>query len=419
MPLALGLVLLLGLLAALAAVAWKRGAMLREPALLLGAIVGGSAAAWIAVTLMGALRAGTDWRAHPEITFVAIYATVIFAAVAMLRTLGARSPTDKLRPAFWSLFLLIGGAIALIAPGVIIYFLFPPALVLAGVLLRRWWPPAETVGGLAALAALYVTWGEMLAQLEEIFSPGPLWIVAPLASLVVVAALVEAQPALSEARRSAVLGFAALLALLGWGAAAAAPAYSPDHQQRFTIEHVTDFGSGRSSWSILNDGASLPAGYSRLGPWKMGELPFSPRRRWLAAAPPIANVRPPSIEPIELLRHGDSRTIRLRLKANGAERIALIAPEDARIEAAGIEGFARSFKGAGSPGKFTMSCTGRSCEGAELRIEQASAKPIEFTLIGALGGLPQSAAPLVRLRPVNARPQYSPDEMIAVSRVKV
>jgi len=419
MPLALGAVLLLALLAGFAILCWKRQAIVREPALLLGATVAGVAAAWVAVTVVGMVLVGTWWRALPEFTFLAVYATVLFAAVAMLRMFGAGTSVDKLRPAFWSLFLLIGGAIALIAPGVIIYFLFPPALVLAGTLLRRWWRPAEFVGALAALVVLYLTWGEMLAQLEQIFSPGPLWIVAPLAALMIVAVLMEAQPALREARRTVVLAFAALLALIGWGVAVAAPDYSPDHQQRFTLEHVTELPSRHSNWSVLNDGARLPRSYEKLADWRGGKLPFSERTRAIAPAPPVPGIQAPSIEPLEILRHGDARTIRIRIHANGSERIALTAPEDARIERAGTAGFERLIAGPGSGGKFSISCTGRSCDGAELTVEQASAEPIEFTVVGARNGLPPSAAPLLRSRPPNARPQYTPDETIAFARVKV
>jgi hypothetical protein len=419
MPLPVGVVLIVALLVAFAAVAWKRRAIVGGTALLFGTVVVSSVAAWLAVTMMSALRDGVYWRAHPEVTFIAIYATVLFAALAMLRTIGSRMSTEKLRAAFWFLFLLLGAAIALVAPGAIIYFLFPPALVLIGLVLRRLWEPAEMVGGLAGLLFLYLTWGEMLAQLEVIFSPGPLWVVAPLASIIVVATLAEAQSALREAHRTAVLVFAALVALLGWGAAAATPAYAPDHQQRFTVEHVTEFPSSRSSWSIINDDSRLAADYSRLGQWKLGKLPFSQRERWLTAAPRIAGIRPPSLEALEVLRHGDARTIRLRLKANGAERILMIAPADARIETAGVKGFVRSIGGPDSGGKFTISCTGRSCDGAELTIDQASPRPIDFVIVGARNGLPPSAAPLLQSRPVNARPQYTPDETVAVAHVKV
>jgi hypothetical protein len=419
MPLPVGVVLLLALLAAFAAIAWRRRSIGRGTALLFGAVVVSSAAAWLAVTLMSALRAGTYWRAHPEVTFVAIYATVLFAALAVLRAFGARISAEKLRPAFWFLVLLLGAAIALVAPGAIIYFLFPPALVLAGVALRRWWRPAEAVGGLVGLLFLYVTWGEMLAQLEEIFSPGPLWVVAPLASVVIVAALVEAQPVLRKAQPSGIIAFAALLGIIGWGAAAATPAYSADHQQRFTIEHVTEFPSGRSTWSVINDGTRLPPAYERLANWHEGKLPFSQRSRALAPAPPLPGIRPPSIQLLESVASGNERRIRLRLVANGAERITLVAPEEAHIRSAGVAGFVRPISGANSSGRFTITCTGRSCDGTELRIDALSAKPIALTIVGARNGLPASAAPLLRSRPPNARPQYVPDETLTISHVNL
>jgi hypothetical protein len=271
----------------------------------------------------------------------------------------------------------------------------------------------------AGVVALYLTWGEMLAQLEQIFSPGPLWVVAVPAALIVIAALVEAKPFLGEANRRLLILGSALLAVAGWVIAAATPAYSQDHQQRFTTEHVTEFPSGRSSWSIVNDDSALPPAYSRLGQWKMGELPFSQRERWLAAAPRIPGTAPATAEAVEVLRQGDSRTIRLRLKANGAERITLLAPADARIEAAGVNGFVRKIGDPDSTGKFVISCSGRSCDGAELIVDQASARPIEFIVAGARNGLPPSAAPLLAGRPSNARPQYTPDETVTVSRVRV
>ena len=419
MPLPVGVVLMLILLVAFAAIAWKRRSIARGTALLLGAVVVSGAAAWLAVTLVSALRAGAYWRAHPEVTFVAIYATVLFAALAMLRMLGGGMTAEKLRPAFWFLFLLLGAAIALVAPGAIIYFLFPPALVLAGIVVRRWWRPAEIIGGLAGLVFLYLTWGEMLAQLEEIFSPGPLWVVAPLASVVVVAALVEAQPILREARRSALIAVAALLALIGWGAAAAMPAYSPEHQQRFTIEHVTEFPAKRSSWSVINDGRRLPRTYERLTEWHEGKLSFSQRSRELAPAPPLAGIRPPSIQLIESIATGNERRLRLRLTTNGAERIILVAPEEARIRSTGVAGFVRPISGPNSSGRFTITCTGRSCDGVELVIDALSAKPIALTLVGARNGLPASAAPLLQSRPPNARPQYVPDETLTISHVNL
>jgi hypothetical protein len=111
--------------------------------------------------------------------------------------------------------------------------------------------------------------------------------------------------------------------------------------------------------------------------------------------------------------------VKVRLRAKGAEQITLIAPEEAHIRRAGVAGFLRPIGTADTSGKFTITCTGRSCDGAELMIDLLSAKPVLFTIVGARSGLPASAASLVRARPRFARPQYTADETLAVSHVSL
>ena len=419
MPLALGVGCLLFLLVAFGAIAWKRGVLVRGTAIIFGALLAGGVLAWLAVTIMGAVRAGNYWRAHPAISFIAIYATTLLGAFAILGTAGARIEAPRMRTAFWFAFLLLGAGLAIVAPGGIIYFLFPPAILLIGIAVARWYPPAQTIGAIAAGLLLYLTWSELLAELEELFSPGPLWIVAPVAAIIVTPLLIEAHGLFARANRRAVLIGSALIALLAWIVAGIAPAYSQDRQQRFTIEHLTMFPSGRSYWSVLNDGASLPNAYQRLGHWNQGKLPFSERRRWFASAPREPGVEPPSVQPIESIANGNERRIRLRLRSGGAERILLIAPAEAYLRSAGASGFVRPIGSADSDGQFTISCTGRSCDGMELSIDLKSAKPVVFTLVGARNGLPLSADPLVRTRPTFARPQYTPDETVAISHVRL
>jgi hypothetical protein len=419
MPLFIGVAGLVLLLIAFGAIAWSRGALVRGTGLVLGTLVCAGVASWLAVTVVSAIRAGTFWRAHPEITFVAIYATAIVAEFAMFRSLAAGFSIRQLRAACWFAFLLLGGALALVAPGGIIYFLFPPLAVLIGIAATRWFPAAERIGGLAALVLLYLGWGELLGALEELFSPGPLWVVAPAAAIMIAPALTEAHELFARASGRFLLVGSSVVAIVAWLVAGAAPAYSQDHQQRFTIEHLTEFPSGRSSWSILNDGARLPRSYQALGHWHRGKLDFSERQRWLAPAPPIAGAQAPSLRVLETIRNGNERRIRLRLSANGAERITLVAPEDAHIRTAGMPGFIRSIASEDSSGKFTISCTGRSCDGAELVVDLFDPKPVTFTLLGARNGLPPTAAPLVRGRPKFARPQYVPDETVAISHVNL
>jgi hypothetical protein len=419
MPLTVGAICLLMLLVIFAGISWSRGALIRGTAVVLGALVVGDALAWLALTIMAVLRAGTYWRAHPEISFVAIYATTLLGELAVLRLMAAKLGTRELRVAYWFLFVLVGGALAIVAPGGIIYFLIPPAAGLAGIAAARWYAPAEAIGGIAGAVLLYLSWGELLAALEELFSPGPLWIVAPVAAIVIAPILIEAHGLFKGASRRVTLIGSALIALLAWIVAGAAPAYSQDHRQRFTIEHVTEFPSGHSSWSVINDGAKLPPTYSRAGRWHLGKLDFSVRERWFTPAVAAPGIRPPSIQLLDSVRNGAERTIRVRLASNGSERISLVAPAEARIRTAGVAGFIRHIASEDSSGKFTISCTGRGCDGAELTIELGSAKPVRLTLVGARNGLPPSAAPLVQARPEFARPQYVPDETLAIAHVNL
>lgn len=419
MPLAIGLVSLFLLLVMFGALARARGALIGGTAVVLGAIITGGLSASLAVTIMGAIRAGTYWRAHPEVAFGAIYATTLFGAIAVFGMLAAKHRTAQLRAAYWFLFLLIGGSLALVAPGGMIYFLIPPVILLIGVVAARWYSPAEAIGGLVALLLLYLSWGELLSALEELFSPGPLWIVAPLAAIMITPALIEAHGLFRRASRRLIMFGSALIAILAWTIAASVPAYSKDRQQRFTIEHVTQFPSRKASWSILNDGARLPPAYWHFGQWHRGKLDFSERPRWFAPAPSDPSARSPSIQLLESVRNGSEREVKFKLKANGAERILMVAGPEAHIRTAGVTGFIRSIASSDSSGKFTISCAGRSCDGLELAIDLDNPAPVVFTLVGSSNGLPSTAAALVRARPAFARPQYVPDETLQITRMNL
>ena len=419
MPQTVGMVIFVLLILGFAALVWRRRAYGRALAAPLLAIVVGSACGWLSTLVMGALRAGAYWRAHPEPSFIAIYATVLFGAVAVLRTLSAKATREQMRVGAWLIFLLIGALLALVAPGAIIYFLAPPMVVLIGIVISRWWRHAERLAALVAIAILFISWGEMLGLLEVLFSPGPLWVAGPVAAIMMVPALAEAHGLFGEARKAMVLAGAGAIALAAWIVVGATPAYSRDREQRFTIEHVTVFPSGKSFWSVLNDGAPLPASYARIGKWRYGQLPSSERERWFTPAPPVPGVKPVAVEPIEVLQNGSERRIRLRLKANGAMRILIVLPAEARLRAAGVAGFVRRIASDASSGKYALACSGRSCDGAELVIDAATSRPISVLLTGSVNGLPPAAAPLVEGRPADARPQYTPDETITAVRLKL
>jgi hypothetical protein len=358
------------------------------------------------------------WRAHPIWTNLATYASVIFVAVTLLAWIQA--DRTQLRSVFWLAFLLVGAAIGAAAPGGIIFFLFPPLLVLLGIAAKRWWPHAERVASIAAILFLYLTWGAMLALLEELLNGGPMWLFAPLGGLLMIPIAIEAAPLIVRVPWRTATIMAGVLALAGWAAAAAAPAYSADRQQKFVIEHITDVAKRQAYWSILNDRAPLPAAYRKFGNWRWTKLPHSDRMRWLASAPQVAGLKPPTVEPIAepaAVVKGRARAIHLILHPNGATSLALIGPEGAEIRSAGVPGFVRPIDQSVMNEKYYVQCFGRSCDGLNVQIHLDQSHPVEFVLVGSTPSLPASARPLSQARPRFARPQYTPNETVTFSRV--
>jgi hypothetical protein len=414
LPLSLGVVLLVSLLLTFTVISLRRGGLLRGGIAIIGAVILSALLSWVILAAMGAVRHGMFWRAHPVWTHLAIYTATLLTATVLLATLGSSLDRTRLRAAFWLIFLGVGGAIGLIAPGGIIFFLFPPLLVLTGMIAARRWNRAKQAGSIAAILFLYVTWGAMLGLLQELLNGGPMWVFALLGALLIIPVLIEARPLLAAAGvRSAALASGAL-ALAFCGVSAAVPAYSADRQQRFVIQHVTDASAHKSWWSVLNDGTPLP--YA--GDWKRGELPLSDRPRWISAAPADPSATAPTVQLLSQERAGNERTLTLRLSSNGHGQIALIAPPDARIRSAGVGDFVRLID-QNEEGKYFINCFGRSCDGAMLQLTTGQLKPIQFLVLGSKVPLPPSAAPLVAARPRFARPQYNRDESIVFTRVNL
>jgi len=410
LPLAVGIALFAGLLLAMGWIAFQRGGLLRASAAILSAVMISTILCWLMLTLIGAERHGMFWRAHPVCTHLATYSSTILVAVIVMRAIAGNLDETRQRAAFWFIFLVVGGAVALIAPGAIIFFLFPPLVALIGMIASQRSRRAEQIGSFGAILVLYLTWGAMLGLLEELLDGGPMWVFAPLGSLIIIPILIEARPFIvgAGARGSALVS--AVVALLCWGAVAAVPAYSADREQRFVIQHVADVSNGQNWWSVLNDGAPIQGAPGNR--WKRGALSFSDRPRWLSPAPPDPASRAPDVQLVGQVQSGNERTISLRLIANGNEHVDLIAPPDARISAAGMEGFVRPID-RNESGKYYIGCFGRSCDGAILRLTIDKLQPVEFIVLGGTGTLPSSAAQILAARPGFARPQYNRDESIA------
>ena len=414
LPMAFGLALLGLILIFLLVEAWRRRALGR-PLLAMAAALGGSLAfAFAGHEIVQLLRPGDYWRAYPWVTSEAVYASALAAGVAAL-LLVARSPErTRLRAAFWLLFTALGAALCAVAPGAAIYFLLPPLAAALGMALRGRWARAEQAGAIAAALLLFLTFGPALGLFEELMNGGPLWAFAPLAAAIMLPALIEGAPFLGRGRNLLVVAGAIDLAIAGWLAAGLAPAYSDDRRQLFTIEYVRDAAAGTARFAVNNDGAPVPFAAA----WERAELPYTTRRRWAAPAPALPMPAPAVIlagqQPVPGGRH-----LQLRIAANGAETVTLIAPPEARLLAGGAGAFVRRFaRGAGTD-KYYLRCVGRACDGAVMDVVIGSAQPVDFTIIGTRSGLPPVATPLVRARPETARAQYGPDATITVGHIRL
>jgi hypothetical protein len=329
-----------------------------------------------------------------------------------MTTIGRTLDRTELRPVFWFIFLILGGAIGLFAPGGIVYFLFPPLIVLAGMIAKQRWQPAERVASIVAVAVLYLTWGAMLGLLQELLNVGPMWIFALLGSFLILPVIIEARSLIANAGSGFAIALPALLTATGVVAVLAAPAYSADRQQRFVIQRVTEMPSGKSWWSILNDGAPLPKAMP--GSWSRGTLPISERQRWLAPAPQDQLSHAPTLQVVSQESVGKGRALTLRLAANGNERIELSVPEATRILSAGMDNFIMPIDQEAS-GKTSISCVGRGCDGAVVQLTTAQPGPVRLNILGTRP-LPANATPLLNARPQLARPQYNRDEAITYTR---
>ena len=410
-PDVIGYGLLAVLVVGFAVVALRRGGMWQGLAVMLAAIVVSAAVAWLCLYVLGLLRPGSYWRAYPLWTHIAVFACGLFAGVAALATMGRGLAIEQLRASYWLAYLLLGGAVFFIAPGGVIYFLLPPLVAHIGIIVKQ-----ERIGAIVAALLLWLTVGEVLALLGELMVNGPFFIFAPLAMQIAMPSLIEAKGLLDDTGGKAAVTCSALLLLIGWAAVAAAPAYSADRQQRFVIQHATDSGTGKAYWSVVNDRALLPANFGNVAGWQRSELPHIEGKRWMAPAATLADLKPPKVQVIGNSRSGALRTATFRLQTNGAETSFLQAPKEAQIVSAGSGSFVRPIA-PDSKGEYYLFCHGRSCDGATLQFTTRSSKPIVFTLIGMRRGLPATAKPLLEQRPAFARPQYSPDSTLTISRV--
>jgi hypothetical protein len=397
----------------------RRGGLGRAAGAVAVALVGSAILVFALQWLVGLIRPGLYWRAHPTIIAFAVDMSALAASAGALAWIARPLARDRLRAAFWLVFMLLNLLIVLAAPGGVVFALLPPLPMLAGAVLARRWPLAETIGAVAACALLFLFWAPLL-HLSEVLLDFPLAAVFALVSaLIVLPALVEMKPLAAGLPRWSVPAGLGAVALAAWIAVAVAPAYSADRKQQFRIEYGWDAQARKGQWLIVGDGARLPQGFPDAAAFRSGrEVPWSMVKRRAAPAPALA-LTPPRVETLgESKAAGRGRLIRLRLVGNGSDQLVLRGEPDSGLVGVAIAGSAARFGAGGRKDPFFIRCAGRSCDGAVIDLVTAKPGPLNLTLVGIRFGLPAAAASLVAARPATAQPQYSPDSSFAVDRVR-
>ena len=416
LPLWLGLVLLGALLLGFAGLAWsRRSGVGRGSAALLLAMADAALTAFLLHWLIGRLRPGEYWRANPEWISLAIDATAMASAAAALLWIARSVARDRLQLAFWLVYLALGSAICLVAPGAAIYFLLPPLLAGVGLL----WPRLERFATGLALLALAVHWLPLLHLSQVLLDFDAGWIFAPVAVLILFPFLIELKCAMARLGRGRVTAAMAAAAAVAWLPAALAPAYSTERKQRLSLEYVWDEARGKARWMAYHDRGPLPAAFEAAGRLERGvEVPWSSYKRWAVDARGPA-VAPPTLERLGERVAGGNRLVSFRLRMRGSDVVRLVGPKGERFLAASAGGSFRRFGKDEAKEAPVFRCHGRSCDGLAVNLLVAGTAPLDATIVGSRSGLPEEGAALVRGRPATAQPQYIPDTTVALGKVRL
>lgn len=392
--------------------AWRRKALGRPLLLAAGMLFGASIVAGLVTLVAGLFRAGDFWRAYPLVAYLAVYAVLVAAMAAIWSLRGDGLSRERMRAAAWLLILIFAAALSAALPGATIFFLIAPALGLVGIALADRSPAAATLFAVAAIIVQFVMLGQLLALVEMLLIDGPLWAVVPLAAVAALPAIIECDP---DRLRPALLVLAVAAAGL-WLAALIIPRASAERPLAFTIDYFRDVQNNSASWGVADKQASLPAHFP--GRWHKGVLPYNRLPRWIAPAPLLATPVP-SARLIANQPDGAGRRVRLELSRGGADALAIRFPEKAKLLAVGLPDGPIAIPAKGEPDKALLRCAGRSCDGLVIEAVLADRAPIVAELFSTQFRLPPQGRPLAAARPANAIPQYSPDQAITLTRIRL
>ena len=110
--------------------------------------------------------------------------------------------------------------------------------------------------------------------------------------------------------------------------------------------------------------------------------------------------------------------MRIALSPGGGDAVAIRFAEATKLLALGLPATPETIPAKAQPAKAILRCSGRSCEGFVIEALLADRAPVEAELSSYRFSLPAEGKALQAARPVNAIPQYSPDETVTLKRAR-
>jgi hypothetical protein len=147
-------------------------------------------------------------------------------------------------------------------------------------------------------------------------------------------------------------------------------------------------------------------------------LAYNGRTRWISPAP-LLDTPAPSAFVIANDPYGVGRRVQIQLSPGAADAISIRFPEKTKLLAIGLPQCPVPVPAKGEPDKALLRCAGRSCNGLVIEAVLGDRAPVTAELFATRYALPPQGAALEAARPVNAIPQYSPDQTITMTRIRL
>jgi len=383
-----------------------------------------------------ARRAGAipvEWIAHPFAILAAFWLLGMAVVSSAGLVFGRWTTPSGMWAAVWTWWALFTIAIAVQNPGFSYILLVPTCFaVLGGISFVAQRHEGDDFSELAVLlplaAAGIVGFAPLLMLYDGLGAPALLGIAAvacllytPLAPL---CAELQAVAGLSRIALPSAATAATMLAIL---IALVVPAYSAKSPERVNIEYWQDGDSGKSQWIVraasehLQEPIRVATSFHRV---EKGAFPWTTRSAFLADAPSLPDLAPPTFTILDSSVAGDRRAYRTLLRSErAAPDASVFFPPGSGIDSVRMEGEPLQPQGERERqflnGWAYYSCATMPAKGVELSFTLPVGKPVEVYAVDKTYSLPLEGSFLLKARPLTATKSQDGDVTLVTRRVQL